>query len=201
MTVGLTVTGMLILSYLLGSIPFGLLVGRIYGIDIRDYGSGNIGMSNTLRTLGLVPALAVLICDMSKGALSVWLAGQTSIPLLPVLAGIVAIMGSNWSIFLRFSGGKGVGATVGVLLALFPGGGLLFIGIWCLIVLLTRYISLASMGAISIMPAVMLIFSKPVMYSVATAILAAFIIYRHLDNIKRLLSGTETRFGEKVKVK
>ncbi|HHT91505.1 MAG: glycerol-3-phosphate 1-O-acyltransferase PlsY [Bacillota bacterium] len=190
----------LALSYLLGSIPFGLLIGR-WGakVDVRLHGSGNIGMTNVWRTAGGLCALMTLICDAGKGFLSVLLAehfvGGTTFPLV---AGIFAVIGHNWPVFLGFRGGKGVATIAGVLLAFRPLGAAILFVIWILVLLISRYISLASLVVAACLPLVLGLL-RSAWVEVALAVIVAIVtIYRHRSNIERLRNGTEFRFGQKV---
>lgn len=188
------------LSYLLGSIPFGLLVARWYSkIDIRTLGSGNIGMTNVLRTAGVIPAILTLIGDIGKSIVAVLLAKYfTGDAFLPLLAGSFATIGHNWPIFLKFKGGKGVASAAGMLLAYKPM--LLFVLaiIWLIVLISSRYISLSSIVAAFCLPFTMFFFSVGWPELILGIILATITIYRHKDNIKRLREGKEFRFGEKA---
>lgn len=187
-------------SFLAGSIPFGLLAGKLKGIDIRQHGSGNIGASNVLRTLGTTAAVAVLVLDAAKAALPViWMrsAGYDE-PALLVAAGLFAVAGHTWPIFLRFRGGRGVASSLGALLALAPTVALGAFSLWAVVLLLTRYISLASIAAAVSLPLFMLLFGQPPLL-VATGIgLMIITVYRHVPNMKRLLGGTEPKIGQKA---
>ncbi|MFZ5686743.1 MAG: glycerol-3-phosphate 1-O-acyltransferase PlsY [Bacillota bacterium] len=189
----------LVFSYLLGSIPIGLLVAKLRGIDIRRHGSGNIGATNVFRILGTGPGFIVLVGDMLKGIIAVWVGGLTDGPNLALIAGLTAIAGHSWSIFLKFSGGKGVATAGGVLLALAPGVVAAALTVWLTIVLLFRYVSLASIIAAVTVPFFMVLFGKPwslFAFGVAAAVL---IIYRHKPNIKRLLTGKELKIGDNTR--
>lgn len=187
-------------SYLLGCIPVGYLLARYrYGIDIRTVGSGNIGTTNILRTLGWGPALLVLLGDAGKGALAVglarWLTNQETVMLL---AGIAAVAGHNWSIFLRLKGGRGVATSLGVLVVLMPQVAALLFLLWLIVLVSTRYVSVASMSAAVLFPFLVWFFHFPPFYLGASLLLSLFALYRHLPNLKRLLAGQEHRFGQKV---
>ena len=206
-----------LIGYLIGSIPFGLLIGRRSAkVDIRQIGSGKTGTTNVLRVAGKKAAALVLILDLSKGALAVmfaglifggdymvvgnqgwWLAtgGQ-------VLAALAAIAGHNWPIFVKFKGGRGVATFFGGLIALCPpaalfGGAVLILGAG-----LTKYMSLGSItgavGSYAILVPLTIMYGFPIEYLAYALIGAIFIIVRHRDNISRLLSGTERKLGEKV---
>jgi glycerol-3-phosphate acyltransferase PlsY len=195
-------------GYLLGSMPFGVIVGRVWrGIDIRQYGSGNIGFSNALRVLGWKAASAVFVGDVLKGFIPVF-AGRgvlaaAQVPnaelwLLPVALG--PILGHCFSVFLGFRGGRAIATTLGVLLGLAPIAGLCGLGVWLVVVALTRYISVASVAAAATVPAVVAITGAPWELTVFWCAIAALVIGRHASNIKRLLAGTETKIGQRVEV-
>lgn len=189
----------LILAYLLGSIPFGLLIGRVKGIDIRKQGSGNIGASNVMRLVGTPWAVGVLVLDAAKAALPVLLmrwAGYDA-PLLNLAAGVTAVIGHTWSVYLRGRGGRGVASTLGMLIALTPTVALIGFASWMLVVALTRYISLASLIAGLVITTSMFLLGAPEPYRWGALALFILVIYRHIPNIKRLIAGTEHKFGEK----
>ncbi len=185
-------------GYLLGSIPFGyLIVHRWMGVDIRKHGSGNTGFTNVYRTAGLLPGLIVLVGDLGKGIVAVligkWFGGE----LAGVICGLASMLGHNWSIFLNFTGGRGVATGAGVFFALAPKILIITSIIWITVIVLTKYVSLASiLGAISV-PILMLIFHESTLLTVFGLIAAGFVIYRHVPNIKRLVTGTEYKFGQK----
>ncbi|NLN06100.1 MAG: glycerol-3-phosphate 1-O-acyltransferase PlsY [Firmicutes bacterium] len=193
----------LLAGYLLGSISFGYLAGKLLkGIDIRQFGSGNTGSTNIQRTLGTAPAVVVLLLDTGKGLAAVLLANALGIsPTWQMLAGMAAVAGHNWPLFFRFRGGRGVATTTGVFLGLTPYVVLIGAALFVITIALTRYVSLGSIvGALSV-PFTMLLFRQPPAFTVPGTILAFLIIWRHRDNIGRLLQGTEHKLGEKVKVK
>lgn len=188
-------------AYLSGSIPFGLIISKVLGgVDVRRYGSGNIGTANVLRTVGKTAAALTLVGDTLKGFLPVFAAaslkGQE--PLL-LLTGLAAIAGHNWSVFLRFSGGKGVATSFGVLLGLFPVLALIGAVVWLLVVLLFRYTSLGALVS-----AALILFLVFFIYGLSprllfVCILALLIVFTHRENIQRLLQGTERKVGERVR--
>ena len=190
--------GSIILSYLLGSVPSGVIAGRLKGKDIRRIGSGNIGTANAARVLGVPMALAVLAGDALKGFLAVylgrWLGGT---PTAAVLAGLAAVCGHNWSLFLGFKGGKGVATSFGACLALSPVLALTLVPIWVAAVALTRYSSLGSVLAAGAAPLMAAILRQgwPVFWFGLAG--GTLIIIRHRSNINRLLSGTELRLGDR----
>lgn len=185
-------------AFLLGSIPFGYLAGRMRGIDLRQHGSGNIGATNTLRVLGVAPGIIVLLLDVLKGYLPVLLAGR--LPLDPwgtMAAGLLAILGHTFSPFLGFRGGKGIATSLGVLLGLSPpvaGASLLA---FLLVVLATRYVSLGSIVAAITQAALFWVWHHPAPYRLLGLLAALFVLVKHRDNIGRLRSGTESKIGGK----
>lgn len=188
----------IILSYLLGSVPCGVIAGKLKGRDVMRLGSGNIGTANVARVLGLPAALGVLAGDALKGALAVflgrWLGGT---PAAAVLAGLAAACGHNWSLFLGLRGGKGVATSFGACLALSPVLALSLVPIWVLVVAVTRYSSLGSIlaaGAAPLMAGILRQGWPAFWFGLAGATL---IIIRHQSNIKRLLAGTELRLGDR----
>ncbi|RLE08787.1 acyl-phosphate glycerol 3-phosphate acyltransferase [Candidatus Aerophobetes bacterium] len=199
---------MLLSSYLLGSIPCGYLMGKIQkGIDIRNFGSGNIGTTNVLRSLGFLPAIGVLAGDMGKGIASVYM-GFLLAPFVGInsqvaggLAGLSSIVGHNWPIFLKFKGGKGVATSAGVFLILTPFPFIFSLGVMVLIVSFTRYVSLGSMIAAVSLPLFVLLWIKDyrLWYFVLTGIVAGCVLFRHRSNIARLLRGEERRLGKRSK--
>lgn len=147
----------LALAYLIGSIPTAYVVGRfVYGFDIRKRGSGNVGATNALRTMGTVPGLVVLAVDALKGVIAVWLGQVAGGPWLAAVTALAAIIGHSWSLFLEFQGGKGVATTAGAVLAMAPAVVLWAGLLWLVIVVLSRYVSLGSIIAAAVAPFLML---------------------------------------------
>ncbi len=188
----------LIAAYLIGSIPFGYLISKVLNIDIRKFGSGNIGATNVFRTLGPVPGTIVFVLDLLKGTLPVYLAIQLGLnPWLIILAGIAAVIGHTYPVYLKFKGGRGAATGLGILLGIAPD---IFVGavaIAALIIYISRYVSLASIITPIIVTIALLAFGRPLPYSLAAGLISIIIIARHIPNIKRLLSGTERKIGEK----
>ncbi len=189
-------------GYLLGSIPTSFIIGKLWkGLDLREHGSGNLGAANTFRILGVKAAIPVLIIDIGKGFLAVKLVAMMGIenPLLVALAALLAILGHNYSLFVRFSGGKGVGTTTGVFLAIAPLAVSLCLTIWLLLLLLTRIVSVASIIAVVVLPLAMLSSKyllnreKDYILIILSVIVALVVVYKHRSNIKRLLRGEEKR--------
>lgn len=188
----------LVLAYLIGSIPTAYVVGRyIYKIDIRRRGSGNVGATNALRTMGTVPGAVVLIVDIFKGIVAVWIGLAAGGQEFAALSALAAIAGHNWSVFLNFKGGRGVATAAGAALAMAPGVLLWGVVIWVTVIFLTRFVSLGSIVAAVAVPVMMFAFSKPWPYVVFSIVGATIIIYRHKVNIKRLLAGVEPKIGER----
>lgn len=188
----------MVAAYLLGSIPFGYLIARIWNIDIRRKGSGNIGATNVFRTIGPLAGSLVFLLDLLKGALPVLLAKQlTANPWLVILVGIATVLGHTYPIFLKFKGGRGAATGLGFLLAVAPD---IFIGaliLVILIILLTRYVSLASIITSPLVTLAFFLLKRPLPYGLIAALVSVIIILRHIPNIKRLLAGTESRIGVK----
>jgi len=190
------------IAYLVGSIPFGLLVSRALArVDIRRHGSGNIGTANVLRIVGKWAATLTLLGDLLKGFLPVVAALSLGASELWVAGvGLAAVLGHNWSVYLRFAGGKGVATSFGALLAMTPLPALLGLLTWTAVVLIFRYTSLAALIASVCIPPVILFFTGAGPY-LAFSLLAALLIFvRHRDNMKRLWAGTEHRVGQRVRV-
>jgi len=189
--------------YLLGSIPFGYIVGKLFKkIDIREFGSGNIGATNVLRILGPSLASFVVIGDIGKGILSIFLVRFFNIDnlLIFTIAGLAVICGHDWSLFLGFKGGKGIATTFGVVLALNPTISILALLIWGVIVITTRYVSLSSIFALIAIFIFTILFKQPYEYIVLSAIILVLGIFNHKENIERLKSKKERKIGEKIKI-
>jgi acyl phosphate:glycerol-3-phosphate acyltransferase len=196
-------------AYLLGSIPTGFLVARARGVDIRAVGSGNIGATNVFRILGKAAGVFVLLADAAKGWVSVFVvarfvsewfypeAGPTAHEGFLLCAGVAAILGHNYTCWLRFKGGKGIATSAGVLVALVPVPLLIVLGVWIVVFAFSRYVSLASIGAAVVLPIAAWVFGESRTLIVVTGALAALAIYKHKANIQRLLNGTENRIGAK----
>jgi glycerol-3-phosphate acyltransferase PlsY len=184
-------------AYLLGSVPFGILITRALGLgDLRRIGSGNIGATNVLRTGNRGAALATLLLDGGKGAVAVllarWLAGETA----AILAGLAAFLGHLYPVWLRFRGGKGVATFLGTLLALVPVAGIIACATWAATAALTRISSASALAASALSPAVLWVTAGP-LPALAGAVMAALVWWRHRANIARLRAGTEPRIGRK----
>jgi glycerol-3-phosphate acyltransferase PlsY len=190
------------LAYLGGAIPVGLLVGRLVKkVDIRRYGSGNIGTTNVLRTLGPAWAAVVFALDAAKGFLPVLVGRHLGLPVGTLaLAAALAVAGHNWSVFLRFQGGKGVATSLGALLALAPLVALGAAGVWILVVLVSGYASLGSMLGLTAAALLLYLLGQPPAVVALGVALAAAAIWQHRANIRRLLQGKELRFTQKIAV-
>jgi acyl phosphate:glycerol-3-phosphate acyltransferase len=186
-----------IIGYLLGSIPFGLILTRMAGTaDLRSIGSGNIGATNVLRTGHKGLAAATLICDMLKGTLAVIVGGTFGDPTVAMLAATAAFLGHLFPVWLNFKGGKGVAVYIGILLGLFPPAALVFCVIWLATAAVSRYSSLSALVASFVTPIFLWWFGH---YALAGlfAVLTMLLWYMHRENIKRLQAGTEGKIGEK----
>ena len=184
---------LLVTAYLLGSIPTGLLLGKVYGIDVRKEGSGNIGATNLYRTLGRKVGVITLIGDCLKGLLPV-LAVQSFVPEYAAWVGLAAFCGHVFSVFLGFKGGKGVATALGVFLALSPLAVGIALVIFIVLMLVWRYVSLGSIAAALTMPLAVALLRGSTVLIVVTLIIAVVVIAKHHENIRRLLAGTENRF-------
>jgi len=205
-------------AYLLGSIPTGFLVAKAKGIDIRSVGSGNIGATNAMRVLGKPAGIFVLLADAAKGFMACVLAAiyfDCCVPgpdhfddaywllsgRLMIIAGIFAVLGHNYTCWLKFKGGKGIATTAGVYLALAPWAVLVALVVFVLAVLITKYVSVGSIASAIALPATVWILPPHnlLLGSVTTA-LGVLAIYKHKSNIQRLMAGTENRLGQKKPV-
>jgi glycerol-3-phosphate acyltransferase PlsY len=190
------------IGYLLGSIPFGFLIARFAGVrDIRRTGSGNIGATNITRTVGILPGIATLLLDGGKGALAVWIAGHWGHGIAPpvIFAGLAAILGHMYPVWLRFRGGRGVATAIGVFLMIGPWAVLADLALWLAVMLIWRYASLSSILWAAALPLAMYWLYVPGEHpspdiTVGTVLAAIFIIWRHRENLRRLVEGTEPRF-------
>lgn len=180
-------------AYLVGAVPFGLLVVRgVTGRDIRTEGSGNIGATNVFRTAGPVLGVAVMLLDLLKGAAPVLVAQRLGAsPAVVVAAGLAAVVGHNWSVFLGGRGGKGIAASYGVLLALSPAAGVAAAALWVVIIAVTRFASLASLAGVLSVLVVMWMRREPAEHLAFGVVAVVLAFYRHRANIHRLLRGEE----------
>lgn len=208
------ITGLV--AYLLGSIPTGYLAAKTRGIDIRKVGSGNMGATNVFRTLGKPAGIFVLLVDALKGFVSCYFVGPlvyrllmgstpegATLEYLKITGAFLSILGHNYTCWLKFKGGKGIATSAGAMLALMPLALAVALSVWIILFFVTRYVSVASIGAAFVLPFGAWLAPKllnreasPRLIVVA-AIIGALAIYKHRSNIQRLLNGTENRFGKK----
>lgn len=188
----------LLLSYLLGSLPAGAWVARARGVDIRTVGSGNTGATNVLRAMGWGPGLLVALFDALKGVLAVLLArAALHDPPIEALCGALAVLGHNFSVFLRFRGGKGVATSLGTVLVIDPLVGLAAVLIGSFCIGITRFVSAGSMVGTVAAVVLSVVLGRPAWEIGVIVFLAALLIWQHRGNLKRLQSGNENRFLEK----
>jgi glycerol-3-phosphate acyltransferase PlsY len=186
-----------VIGYLLGSIPFGLILTKLAGTqDLRSIGSGNIGATNVLRTGRKGLAAATLLLDALKGTAAVVIAGHLAGPNAAMVAGLGAFLGHLFPVWLKFKGGKGVAVYIGILLGLFWPGALFFCLMWLATAFTTRYSSLSALVAAFVTPLFLWWFGHLALASLC-AVLTLLLFYMHRENIKRLQSGTESRIGQK----
>lgn len=194
------IIALLIVSFIVGSIPFGIIIAKVKGVDLKKVGSGNIGATNVLRSIGKGPAALTLLGDILKGTLAVALGGYFGAGLwYEGLMGISAILGHNFSVFLKFRGGKGVATSLGVLIIYSPLPALFTIAIWLVVAIFTRYSSLGAIISFGLLPLNIYLFdfeSKEKL--LIAAFISVFIIMRHGDNIMRLLKGAERKIGQRA---
>ncbi len=216
----LVVAAIFFASYLLGSIPSGMLISKSQGLDIREHGSKNIGATNVWRVMGKRFGILAFVCDTAKGWLAVWFGvwlawhfpttvhlphGKTALHFLPhdfagITAALGCILGHNFPVWLRFKGGKGVATSLGVLIGMMPLASLIIFAIWGVVLKVSRYVSLASIVAAACLPVVVIVLMflggvqgwANFYFAIAAA---ALVIKRHTPNIRRLRAGAELRFG------
>jgi glycerol-3-phosphate acyltransferase PlsY len=190
------------ISYILGAFPTSYILGKLLkGIDLREYGSGNLGAANTFRVLGKSAAIPVLLVDIGKGFLAVKLVPLYGVEgyLYILAAALIVVLGHNYSIFVRFSGGKGIGTTTGAFLAMAPVAVTICFAVWVIVLLLTKIVSVASMISVLLLPISIPLSNRylggtthgSVVY--LAVIVAILVIYKHRTNIKRLREGTENK--------
>jgi glycerol-3-phosphate acyltransferase PlsY len=191
----------LIAAYLIGAIPVGFVVSRVVGgTDIRRQGSGNIGATNVLRTLGPVPAILTLLGDVAKGFAAVVACRAVAPgPTAEALAPLLAVIGNCWPVYLGFRGGKGVATGLGAFLAVAPWAIPATAAVWGVVTAASRYVSLASViASLCLAPAVLLT-GYPTVSAAGAAAVAALVVWRHRENLHRLRTGTERRLGGSVR--
>lgn len=185
----------IICSYIIGSIPSGLILGKgIWHVDLREYGSKNIGATNAWRTIGKFPGFVIFLADLIKGMLGVYLGmALVGTSTAMILGGILAIVGHSASIFLKLKGGKGVATGLGVLIMLMPKVSITVFFIWLIIVVLSKYVSLGSIVAAAFVPILAYAFDMSIEFVIFGIVAAIFVIYRHKTNIVCLLNGNENK--------
>ncbi len=212
----ITAVFMILGSYLLGSIPWGFIIGRCYGVDVRTVGSKNIGATNVTRTVGRIPGKICFVLDFLKGGLPVlaakqvaatgaWQGGADWVIIAVMLA---TIIGHIFPVFLQFKGGKGISTAAGAIMALAPYPLLVSLAVWVVVFFVSRYVSLASISAPAVLPVVAWAFSmgnigadvaRSKLTLIFLTVVAVLAVVRHHSNIRRLLNGTESRFGKDKK--
>jgi len=194
----------IVAAYLVGSIPTAYIFARLFrGVDIRRYGSGNVGATNAFRVIGRAPAIIVLAIDIFKGYVTTTFIANSFLYITPaarpelyqVLCGVAAIAGHNWPVFLKFKGGKGVATSAGVVLGLIPKIFWLGFAIWAVALFLTGYVSVASILASAVIPIFTLVFGEPTEIVVSMSVLCVIIVYKHRSNLKRLRKGEEKKIN------
>lgn len=183
--------------YLIGSVPFSYLIARVKRIDIREHGSGNVGATNVTRVVGVGYGVLALVGDVGKGVAAAWLTSVLGVPLW--LSGL-AVVGHNWSIWLKFTGGKGVATTIGLLLSFSWQTLVVTLAIWAVTVLVTRYVAVGSMVALLLVPVVLYFFQAPSVnweISGLFGVLGLMTVWQHRRNIQRILQGQESKVFQK----
>ena len=205
--------GIIVIGYLLGAIPFGVIISKLVrGIDVREYGSGSMGMTNVMRTVGAKAGLIVLIADLLKGSAAVALAwaifysaNHDMVHWGQMAGGAAAVIGHSWPVYIGFRGGRGISTAFGAIMVISWPIGLICLATFLLMVAIFRYISLGSiMAAIALVSAMVVFFtcySGSAAYLAFSLVVAPIVIFRHRANIKRLISKTEPKIGQRVKVK
>lgn len=183
----------IVLAYLLGSIPSGLIMGKVFhGIDIREHGSGNLGATNAFRTLGIKAGIVVTFADILKGTLATALPGLLQSDIHPLIVGVAAVIGHMFPIFASFKGGKAVATSAGVLLCYSWIMFAVLIGVFVICLFTTKYVSVSSIIA-GIIAFIYALISRDIPLIIVITILVSFVIYRHRANIKRIMNGTEPK--------
>lgn len=195
---GLTRALVLLAAYLLGALPFSYLVARARGVDVRRVGSGNVGATNVMRSVSVAAGLVAFVLDAGKGAVAVVLARLVEPGLaLPVAAGVLAVLGHMYPVWLRFRGGKGVATGAGIFLPLVPLCTVAALATFGVILAVTRYVSVASMVAAASLAVYAFLAGAAPLVTAAAALMAALIAWKHRENLRRLVRGTESRMGRK----
>ncbi len=189
----------IVVAYFLGTIPSGYLVAKVRGVNIQQVGSGNIGATNVLRALGVVPAIIVVILDPLKGALATLLPGIVGLgPWVTALAGLAAVLGNDFNVLLRMKGGKGIATSIGVFMVIDPLTTLMCLVLGIFTILLSRYVSLGSLVGMAALPLFVIVQGEYIgPRLLLAAALLGLAVYRHSSNIQRLVAGNERRLGER----
>jgi len=185
----------LAIAYLIGSIPFSYLVARRKGIDVRTVGSGNVGATNVMRSAGRAAGLAAFALDFLKGSLATWLALRLAGPTIAAVAAVIAVLGHMYPAWLSFKGGKGVATGAGAFLPILPVAAVIGLLTFGVVAWLTRYASVGSIAGTTALPVVALLMRAPATSTIAAAIAAALIVWKHRENIRRIAAGSERRMG------
>lgn len=188
-------------GYLAGSISPGLLIGRLYGVDVRDFGSGKTGFTNTLRSVGVFPAIVVITADIAKGSAAVLVGSQLlGEPWAAALAGIAAVAGHNWPLFAGFRGGRGVATAFGAFVAIDPLAGVFILAVAALVLAATRYMSLVSVIGVFVGAIVLVVRAQtgalPLEYIAFGLVVGTMVEVTHIGNIRRLIAGEEPKLGQ-----
>ena len=189
----------IVIGYIMGNFASSYFVGKLLAnIDIREHGSGNAGAANTFRVLGATAGAIVFVCDVLKGilatAIGLWITGSRA---GAMLAGGMAVIGHNWPVFFRFKGGKGIAASFGLIIVLFPKIALILFAAVVPLMLITRYVSLGSITAAVLLPVLLVAYQEPPNIVLIGILLAVLAIFRHKDNLVRLWEGTENKISFK----
>ncbi len=185
---------MVFFGYLLGSVPIGFLLGYLSGVDVRQAGSGNVGATNVARVVGKRQGLITLVGDVAKGFIPAFLSLQLGLGLwVSALAGLASFLGHLYPVFLKFQGGKGVATALGVFLVLAPMATVVLIFVFSFVAMVSRLVSLASMVAAGFAPIALWFFSYSPLLIWLSLLIALLIIFRHQENIRRLIAGVEPR--------
>jgi glycerol-3-phosphate acyltransferase PlsY len=185
---------LLVAGYLLGSIPFGLVIGKLfYHVDVREHGSGNFGTTNVFRVLGKKAGVAVFILDMLKGYVPAVLGAWLFDPWFAVFIAAAPVIGHVYPVYLKGRGGKGIATGAAVVLALVPLIFVIIFSTWIVLVLVTRYVSVASLAACTLVPVLTFVLGEPLPYKIAGILVAALLWWAHRANLRRLVHGEENR--------
>lgn len=190
---------LILFGFIIGSIPFGVIIAKAYGVNLKEVGSGNIGATNVLRTMGKGPAILTLVGDVMKGTLAV-MAGKYLMNNITMegIVGISAILGHNFSVFLGFRGGKGVATSIGVLLFYSPKVAIITVVLWLAVIVITRYSSMGAIVSFGVLPFSVYLFDYTKEKLLISVMITILLIFKHADNIKRLMKGTESKIGERA---